>query len=131
VDLHILSKTGVELQNDTVSIGVLTRTPIRSSQLTWSPDGRYLALIPVFTDGDQVYGRILLIRTGLTGAVPLLSGTSAQVSGLSWSPDGRWLAYSVGHEIWAASLEAYENKQDHLVRLTTSAGYELNWQTAN
>ena len=131
VNLLILDRSGREVTNNLVSIGVLTRTSRYTSQLTWSPDGRYLAMIPVFTDNDLSSGKVLLFRAGLKGTLPPLVTTSAVITAFSWSPDSNWLAYATGREIWAASLQDFEVDRDHLVRLSALPGEGLNWQKTN
>jgi len=128
VDLRIVRKYGLEVQNIPISTGMLTRTPLRNSGLAWSPDGRYMAFTAVFTNNDLVHGKVMLVRAETRAAMPQLAVMDREVTGLTWSPDGRWLAFSAGYEIWAASLKAYENGESPLVRLTRSAGSALTWQ---
>ncbi len=127
-DLHLIDTSGKQLETMPISIGVLTRSPTHSSDLAWSPDGRYLALIPVFTNSDLVYGRILLIRAGGKSLMPALAEMDWSVTSIAWSPDGQWLAYSTGYEMWVASIAAYESGQPPLARLSGTPGSELSWQ---
>ncbi len=128
VDLHLIDTSGKLLETIPISTGVLTRSPTRSSGLTWSPDGRYLAFIPVFTNSDLVYGRILLIHAGGKSLMPTLAEMNWAVTSIAWSPDGQWLAYSTGYEMWVASIAAYESGQPALARLSGTPGSDLSWQ---
>ena len=128
-DLHLIDTSGKLLETIPISTGVLTRSPTRSSGLAWSPDGRYLALIPVFTNSDLVYGRILLIRAGGESLMPTLAEMDWAVTSIAWSPDGQWLAYSTGYEMWVASIAAYESGQPPLARLSGTPGNDLSWQS--
>ena len=127
-DLHLIDTSGKLLETIPISTGVLTRSPTRSSGLAWSPDGRYLALIPVFTNSDLVYGRILLIRAGGESLMPTLAEMDWAVTSIAWSPDGQWLAYSTGYEMWVASIAAYESGQPPLARFSGTPGSDLSWQ---
>ena len=129
VDLHLINTAGELLQTMPISTGILTRGPRRSSNLAWSPDGRYLGLIPVFTNSQLVYGRILLIRAGSKSPLPPLAEMGWEITSFAWSPDSQWLAYSAGYEMWVASIEAYESGQPPLARLSGSPGGDLNWQS--
>ena len=128
VDLFFIDMMGKSLQQMPISAGVLTRTPKRSSNLSWSPDGRYLGFIPVFTNSDLVYGRILLIQTGAKSPMPPLAAMNWQITSFAWSPDGKWLAYSAGYEMWVASIAAYKSGQPPLARLSGTPGSDLSWQ---
>ena len=129
VDLHLIDIEGKQLQTMPLSTGILTRGPKRSSNLTWSPDGRYLAYIPVFTNSQLVYGRIMLIRTGANSPMQPLAEMEWDVKSFAWSPDGQWLAYSAGYEMWVASIAAFESGEPPLARLSGSPGSELSWQS--
>jgi Tol biopolymer transport system component len=129
VDLHFFNTIGETLEQMPISSGILTRAPRQSSNLAWSPDGRYLGFIPVFTNSDLVYGRILLIPAGGKSPMPPLAEMEWEITSFAWSPDGQWLAYSAGYEMWVASIAAYETSQPPLARLSGSPGRELNWQT--
>ncbi len=128
VDLHLIDTSGKLLQTMPISTGILTRGPKRSSNLAWSPDGRYLAFIPVFTNSELVYGRIMLIRAGANSPMPPLAEMDWDIKSFAWSPDGQWLAYSAGYEMWVASIAAYESGEPPLARLSGSPGSDLSWQ---
>jgi RNA polymerase sigma-70 factor (ECF subfamily) len=128
VDLFFINMKGESPQQMPISAGILTRTSLRQSDMIWSPDGRYLAFIPVFTNSDLVYGRILLIRTGAVSPLPPLAEMDWQITSFAWSPDGKWLAYSAGYEMWVASIDAFEAGQAPLARLSGSPGSDLSWQ---
>jgi RNA polymerase sigma-70 factor (ECF subfamily) len=127
VDLHLVVVAENRWQNFPVSQGILTRGSLRSSNLAWSPDGCYLALIPVFTDSQLKYGRIMLIPTGKGNPVPLV-GMNDAITSFAWSPDSQWLAYSTGYEMWVASIAAFEAGQPPLARLSGTPGSDLSWQ---
>ena len=127
VDLHLIADTGHIWRSIPVSKEVLRRGPLRSSSLAWSPDGRYLAFIPVFTDSQLKSGRIMLIPTGKQNPVPLVD-VNDEITSFTWSPDGQWLAYSTGYEMWVASIAAYESGQPPLARLSGTPGSDLSWQ---
>ncbi len=127
VDLHLIVVSDNRWRSIPVSKGVLTRSPTRSSNLAWSPDGRYLAFTPVFTDSQLKYGRIMLIPMGKDNPVPLV-GVYNEISSITWSPDGQWLAYSTGYEMWVASIAAYESGQPPLAQLSGTSGSDLSWQ---
>jgi RNA polymerase sigma-70 factor (ECF subfamily) len=129
VDLFFIDMTGNCLEQMPISAGILTRSPQRSSDMIWSPDGRYLGLIPVFTNHDLVFGRILLIPTGGKSPLPPLAEMEWEITSFAWSPDGKWLAYSAGYEMWVASIDAYESGQPPLARLSGSPGSDLSWQS--
>ena len=127
VDLHLIVVSDNRWRSIPVSKGILTPGPLRSSNLAWSPDGRYLAFVPVFTDSQLKYGRIMLIPTGKENPAPLV-GVYNEITSFTWSPDSQWLAYSTGYEMWVASIAAYESGQPPLARLSGTPGSDLNWQ---
>jgi Tol biopolymer transport system component len=96
--------------------------------LSWSPDGRYLAFVPVFTNSDLVSSRIQMLRYGENGIRRPLVQFDREITGLTWSPDGFWLAFSSGFEVWGASMVAFENDDNPLVRIARAAGSSLSWQ---
>ncbi len=109
--------------------GNLDLESTKNSSLAWSPDGRYLAFIPVFSDIHLGNRQILLVRADGSGLLPLVV-LERGVGDFTWSPDGRWIAFSSGGEVWAASLEAFEASQNYLVRISFAAGFGLSWQPA-
>ena len=101
--------------------------PLRNAGLTWSPDGRYLAFIPVFSALDHTNNEIYLIQINRTRE-QILVQSEEPISSYAWSPDGKWLAYSAGVEVWAASLDAFERNRDDQVQIAPSGGFNLSWQ---
>lgn len=128
IRLHLVSSSGRQGQiSFPISSGLLSIVPTHDSGLAWSPDGLYLAYIPVFSDIDLFQTSLMLMR--LDGSKPrLLARPKNGVSSFTWSPDGRWLAFSSGEEVWAASLAAIEQDLNAFVRITPSAGPTLSWQ---
>jgi Tol biopolymer transport system component len=101
----------------------------QNSSLAWSPDGLYLAFIPVFSNIHMGNRQLLLIHADGSGLQPLVV-LERGVGDFTWSPDGRWIAFSSGGEVWAASLEAFEANQNYLVRISYTSGFSLSWQPA-
>ena len=129
--LDIFDHHGVQAQVIPISVGFwMGRFPFRTSSLSWSPDGKYLAFMPVFTSRNAFGSRIMLIRPDGSNQKTLVEG-SWGLTGFTWSPDGRWIAFSTGFQLWAASLDAFEKGTNPLVELAATAGVGLSWQNVN
>jgi eukaryotic-like serine/threonine-protein kinase len=76
------------------------------SRLRVSPDGRTLALIEYFREGEQQGHVVVLDREGRRVA---MSSTLAGINGLAWSPDGR--------EVWFTASESGTNNSLRALRL--------------
>lgn len=110
-----------------ISVDRAMRFPLRNANLSWSPDGRYLAFMPVFSLLDQTNSEIIIVHVARNRQQRLIE-LDEPLNSYTWSPDGKWLAYSTGSEIWAASLDAFSRNQDFLVQIAASGGYGLSWQ---
>ena len=104
-----------------------TQFPLRNTNLTWSPDGRFLAFMPVFTALDHMTSEIMLIQINRNRQQVLVQ-TDEPLNSFAWSPDGKWLAYTAGIEIWAASLDVFERGGNYQTQIMTLGGYGLSWQ---
>ena len=104
-----------------------TRFPLRNTNLSWSPDGRYLAFMPVFTGVDHMNSEIMLIQISRNRQQVLVQ-TDEPLNSFAWSPDGKWLAYTAGVEIWAASLGGFERGGNYQTQIMPLGGFGLSWQ---
>ena len=104
-----------------------TQFPLRNTNLTWSPDGRFLAFMPVSTSIDHMTSEIMLIQINRNRQQVLVQ-TEEPLNSFTWSPDGKWLAYTAGIEIWAASLDVFERGGNYQAQIMTLGGYGLSWQ---
>jgi Tol biopolymer transport system component len=120
------TQAGVALNNSTpvATVGLPASTGNQPSVVSWSPDGRFLAVVNVTSPyGLQVYsfnGNSTATPVGGAAAV----GTVPQ--GLSWSPDGRFLAVvnnvvSPNNFLWVYSFNG--NSTPTLVGGPVSTGY--------
>ncbi len=131
VSLRIFRRYGVQSQDIPISTGFwMGRYPYRTSSLSWSPDGKYLAFMPLFTSRNNFGSRIMLIHPDGSDQKMLVEG-SWGLTGFTWSPDGRWIAFSTGFQLWGASLDAFEKGKNPLVELAPTAGIGLSWQKVN
>ena len=131
VNLRIFRRYGAQSQDVPIFVGLwMGRSPFRSSNLSWSPDGNYLAYMPVYSGRDRFGSQIVLIRPDGSDQKTLVEG-SWGLTGFTWSPDGRWIAFSTGFQLWGASLEAFEQGKNPLVELSPTRGMSLSWQKVN
>jgi RNA polymerase sigma-70 factor, ECF subfamily len=131
VNLRIFRRYGVQEQDKPIFVGLwMGRSPFRSSNLSWSPDGKYLAYMPVYSGRDRYGSQIVLIRPDGSDQKTLVEG-SWGLTGFTWSPDGRWIAFSTGFQLWGASLDAFEQGQNPLVEISPTRGMSLSWQKVN
>jgi RNA polymerase sigma factor (sigma-70 family) len=128
VSLMIYDQDGEAYRAMPISVDRAMRFPLRNAHLTWSPDGRYLAFMPVFSLLDQTNSDILIVHIARNRQQKLVE-VDGLLNGYSWSPDGKWLAYTAGSEIWAASMDAFTRNQDYLVQIVASGGSGLAWQS--
>jgi hypothetical protein len=68
--------------------GELSRVQISFSQMSWSPQGRYLKAMVTPNDSDVYWQAVLDTRTGRVGEVPETYTQELTSSVLTWLPDG-------------------------------------------
>jgi hypothetical protein len=68
--------------------GELSRVQVSFSQLSWSPQGRYLKAVVSPTGSDVHWQAVLDTRTGRAGEVPETYTQELTSSVLTWLPDG-------------------------------------------
>ena len=128
VSLMVYDQDGEAYRAMPISVDRAMRFPLKNTHLSWSPDGRYLAFMPVFSLLDQTNSEIIIVHVARNRQQKLIQ-VDQPLNSYTWSPDGKWLAYTAGSEIWAASLDAFTRNQDFLVQIASSGGYGLDWQT--
>ncbi len=92
-----------------------------SSEIVWSPDSAWLALMTGEKGSDQV----LLWDAKGTGDLRLVE-TPGRFSAVRWSPDGRRFAYSDRSDLWA--VDASSGERELLVNGNYSA---FDWSPAS
>ena len=95
VSLMIYNQNGGIDRAMPISGDLAMRFPLRNANLTWSPDGRYLAFMPVFSALDHTNSEIYLIQIN-RNRQQILVQTDEPLNSYTWSPDGKWLAYTAG-----------------------------------
>ncbi len=69
---------------------------------TWSPDGRYLAVVPPFSEQYGNGIRIYDVRSEQQVRY-LKNPSNATIGHVAWSPDGKWIAYADSSGIFIIS----------------------------
>ncbi len=68
-----------------------TAMVVSNARISWSPDGKYLAVQTYPEEGERIPGRIVLIEVGSWTQKIIAMGAAP-----AWSPNGDWIAYLSG-----------------------------------
>lgn len=102
----------------------LTQTPgVHEREVTWSPDGKYLAYLSDRTGEYEVY---MQKQDGSEAPIQLTQGTTTYLYDVLWSPDGKKILYS-DRELNLKMIDVATKKVQLVKKSVTTEFRDFSW----